>query len=107
MCRLGSIIGCNRALSKVKTAVCTYIVMKEWIENGEFHQVNKIVVVGTKRQAVMVKYLFRKSEKNIYYCEKPDQICECKNITKWIVFENKAKRNLLRKDYHVLIVPDI
>ena len=36
MCRLGSIIGCNRALSKVKTAVCTYIVMKEWIENGEF-----------------------------------------------------------------------
>lgn len=96
-----------RLLSKIKTAVCTYILMKEWVENGEFHEADKVVVIGTKVQAAVVKSFFRKTSKKIYYCEKFDSKYADKNRTKWIIFDDNIKKNFVHNDYHVLIVPDI
>lgn len=96
-----------RLLSKIKITVCNYIVIKEWVENGEFNQADKIIVIGTKLQSVMVKSLFRGTQKKVYYCKKFEKKYTYKSRTKWIIFDSSAKRMLPQKDYNILIVPNI
>ena len=37
-----------KILSKIKSEICKYIIIREWIENGEFRRTERIVVIGTR-----------------------------------------------------------
>ena len=50
-------------LSGVKSLIFHYIIINEWIKNGEFDRTEKIITVGTRFQAMMVNILFRRNNK--------------------------------------------
>lgn len=83
------------------------IIINEWIENGEFSQADRIIVVGTKQQAIVVNLLFKGSGKKIYYCSKSDKKYTYNSRTKWIVFNRSLKKELSQNDYNILIVPKV
>lgn len=92
-------------LSELRSIICNYIIIKEWIENGEFIETNKIVVVGTRFQAVMVKFLFRKCSKRIFYCTKLEKEYLYNNKTKWIIFNIALRKVLPENDHNILFMP--
>lgn len=96
-----------RLLSKIKITVCNYSIIKEWLENGEFTQADKIMIIGTKQQAVMVKYLFRGTTKKIYHCAKFERRCAYKGRAKWIIFDSGIKMAIPQKNYNILLVPNV
>lgn len=91
-------------LSKLKRMICKYIVIREWIENGEFSDTDQIVVVGSGTWVVMVKFLFRKSGKRIY-CSKLNKKYIYHKKRKWIVFEKALKKAFPQNDSSILLVP--
>lgn len=92
-------------LPKVRQLLYALIILKEWIDNGEFTKADKILVIGTRLQAFMVNYLFYKKNKKVYYIVGLDMQCKCGEYVKWIVFDNKFKKVLSRDDYNILFIP--
>lgn len=91
-------------LSKLKFVIDKYIVIREWIENGEFCNADQIVVVGSKVQAVMVKFLFRKTNKRIYYLNSNREYIH-HHKRKWIVFDQSLNKIFPQNDSNVLLIP--
>jgi len=81
------------------------IIVKEWIECGEFRNTDKIIVIGSKFYAMAVKFLFRGSGKKIYYCTETAGKYKYNHKTKWIIFDRALKENLPLNSYDVLLVP--
>lgn len=96
-----------RLVSGIKSAIGDYIVIKECIENGEFDQAERIIVVGTKLQAAMVRYLFRSTHKKVYYCKKFERKYTYTKRIKWIIFDSSIEKKFLQKNYNILLVPNI
>lgn len=97
-------------LTKVRKWLCDYIIIREWVENGEFDGADRIIVIGTKFQAVMIKMLFRGTGKRIFYCEKlKRKYVHGSNAgkIKWIIFDRGLKRKLPRNDCSILFMPKI
>lgn len=100
-------------ISKLKPLICSYIIIREWIENGEFARAERIIVIGTRFQAAMVKMLFKGTGKRIFYIEKlggkyaHDSNTGRAGRTKWIVFGNRLKRKLPKNDCKILFMPRI
>lgn len=90
-------------LSGVKSLIFHYIIINEWIKNGEFDRTEKIITVGTRFQAMMVNILFRRNNKRIYYCTKFAGKYIHHDRVKWIVFDGRLKK--VRNDSNILLVP--
>ena len=93
-----------KILSKIKSEICKYIIIMEWIENGEFRRTERIVVIGTRFEGMVVNRLF-KDKKNIYYCTDLDKKYVQDYKTKWIVFDSKLKKYFPQNQFNILILP--
>ena len=82
------------------------IIVKEWIDCGEFKGTDKIIVIGSKFYARAVKVLLSGSGKKVYYCTKAVGKYKYNNKTKWVVFDKDLKGNLPLNSYDVLLVPN-
>ncbi len=91
-------------LWKTKLMICRYIIIREWIENGEFSKVDQIVVVGSRVHVFIVKFLFRKSGKKVYYSKSYKKYKYSIN-RKWIIFDKGLKKLFLQNDSNILLVP--
>lgn len=94
-------------LEKVKAVICNYVIVREWIENGEFFNTDIIIVVGTKWQAVMANIAFRGSGEKVYYAIKSNEKYHYRERTKWIVFDRKFKNRLSKNNFDILFVPKL
>lgn len=94
-------------LSKTRAMAGDMIVIKEWIENGEFDKADRIIIIGTKLQAMMTALLFKKEPKKVYYCSKPNRPYVYNKKIKWIIFDNRLKSEWPRNDYNILWMPKI
>lgn len=94
-------------IKKIKSEICNYIIVREWIENGEFSNADTIIVIGTKAQAVMVNVLFRGSGKKVYYMERLHGKCRYRKWVKWIIFDRSLKRKLPQDDLGILFIPEL
>ncbi len=92
-------------LTRIKPIVCNYIIIREWIENGEFDNTNNIIVVGTRFQSVMVNVLFKRRDKRIFYCTNINY--KHYDKTKWIIFDKTVKKAFPQNDYSILHMPII
>lgn len=92
---------------KAKQLLYDFIIIKEWIENGEFIKADKIIVFGTRPQAVMVNYLFKGSHKKLYYITELNGQYSYRKHIKWIVFDNHFKKILPKNDSNILLMPHI
>lgn len=96
-------------VGEIKKSICTFIIVREWLECEEFLNVKKIIVVGDKLQALIINLLFFKKTQEIYYCDKNDfeKKYSYKKNVKWIVFY--VDKNILLKDMgmDVLIFPNL
>lgn len=90
---------------KVKRTLYEYIIIKEWIDNGEFAKVDRIVVVGTKWQGIRVTFLFKNSNKKIYYVTELSEKYKYRNRVKWIIFDDNLKKMFPNDDCNVLFLP--
>lgn len=43
-----------KILSKIKSEICNFIIIREWFENGEFNKAERIVVIGTRFQLSLI-----------------------------------------------------
>lgn len=94
-------------IENIKSEICNYIIVREWIENGEFSNADIIIVIGTKAQAVMVNTLFRGSGKKVYYMERLHGKYRYKKRVKWIIFDRSLKRKLPQDDFDILFIPEL
>lgn len=91
---------------KAKSVIYDYIIIKEWMENGEFKDAENIVVSGTRIQVAVVKLLFKKSGKKIYCCRNLKKQYAHRRHWKWIVFDRDMKKDWALNDSSVLLMPD-
>lgn len=82
-----------------------FIVVKEWMDCGEFKNTDTIIVIGNRFHAVVVSLLFRKSGKKIYYCSEMIEKYRYRKKTKWIIFDNSLKKKFPQNSYDVLVIP--
>lgn len=97
-------------VSKLKHLIYSHTIIREWIENGEFDRAGRIIVIGTRFQAVMVKRLFKGTNKRIFYSERFEgkYTHDSKaGRTKWIVFDRGLRRNLPPDGCNILVMPEI
>ena len=94
-------------LSKVRQLLYDCIIVREWIENGEFIKADRIIVIGTSLQAAMIRYLFKGSGKKIYYITGLNRKYEYRRQVKWIVFNNSLKKVLPKNDCNILFIPHL
>lgn len=94
-----------KILSKIKSEICNFIIIREWFENGEFNKAERIVVIGTRFQSAVVNVLLKQSKKNIYYCTNLDRVNTRNCKTKWIVFDRELSKVLPQNDFNILILP--
>lgn len=92
---------------QIKSELCKWIIIKEWIENGEFSNTERIIVIGTKWQAIMVNILFRGSGKKVYYATEPNEKYHYRKRTKWIIFDRYLKSKLPQNTFDVLFIPKL
>lgn len=97
----------QKLLSKAKQLIYNCIIVREWIENGEFTKSDRIIVIGTRLQAVMISCLFKGSGKKIYFITGLNRKYECRRQVKWIVFDSSLKKSLPKNDCNILFIPRI
>ncbi len=90
----------------------SFFMLRELKECGEFKDVCRVVSVGGKIYAVMLKYLYRNDDIQCRYCtfEDFDKLYRFKKDTKWIIFDEsilqkKKKIETLREMKNVIVSP--
>ena len=94
-------------MKKIKAEICNYIILKEWIENGEFINTNVVIVIGTKIHARFVNFRFRGSGIKVYYNTELRGAYHYKKWVKWIIFDTNLKRKLPCDDFNLLFIPKL
>lgn len=97
----------SKIINDIKSEICNYIIVKEWMENREFANADTIIVIGTKFQAVMVNILFKGSNKKVYYLDGMHGEYRYKKRVKWIIFDRSLKRKLPQDDLNILFIPKL
>lgn len=69
--------------------VISFIIVREWIECGEFEDADRIIVVGKKAYAMITNYLLRNKKIDCNYCdlERFIKTYKSRKNTKWIIFD--------------------
>lgn len=93
--------------SGLRKALCAHIIMREWVENGEFNKADTIMVIGTKLQAMMVRLLFFGKGKRICFCTGPQRRYVHDDRVKWIVLDSRSGRMLPGEDFNILRLPEV
>ncbi len=94
-------------LGQFLTLAHIYIVVKEWAEYDEFSNVEKVVIVGTKMQAMMVKLSLIQTPIHTYYCDKDDFDKKYRNRKriKWIIVDSQTGRRTEGNKKNILVFP--
>lgn len=91
--------------TKVQKYIIFFILVREWIECGEFRDTNRIILVGDPFFGLILKVFLHKSKIHIFLCDKKTYIDHYtfKKHTKWILTSSISKKKEIEED--VLIVP--
>ncbi len=94
---------CRQLLS----IIYIYAVVKEWNAGGEFKDTEKIIVVGSQIQALLVRVFLIKISVLVSYCNLNffDHMYKCRKNVKWIVFDNRKAKYLKSTGTDILIFP--
>lgn len=87
--------------------VRTYIIVKEWSECGEFNDIKKVVIVGDKMWAMVVRLSLFKAPIKIYYCNKStfEKKYRGKRQIKWVIMDRQVKRSIEKNETNILKFP--
>mgnify|MGYP006964298905 CR=1 FL=1 len=88
---------------RIKMLIITLVIVREWIECGEFKDIGRIIVVGGKMYAVIINFLIRNLKLECCYCSLEDfkKFYKPRMYVKWIVFEDDLldKKKMLERTF--------
>ncbi|MCM1537625.1 MAG: hypothetical protein NC254_04415 [bacterium] len=89
--------------SVIKRAIVCMCIISEWLDNGEFNNIDRIIVEGCTLDATVVGLLMKNKGKQVYRCGNFGKSYRYEKRTKWIVFD-KIPVNV-EKGYDILLIP--
>lgn len=87
----------------IKMLIISFVIVREWIECGEFKDIGRVIVVGKKMYAVIINFLIRNRKLKCCYCSLEDfkKFYKPRMCVKWIVFEDDllGKKKMLERTF--------